>query len=132
MNESPPPHWLDFGNELRELRRYRKLTQRELAERVGIDFSYISKLERGRNQPPSTETINALARVLDVDRARLYRHIWKAAPDNMTRSALEERVKVLDAAVRAIRDAWMRYSQDEVHHRTTDWQAFERMVDGAA
>ena len=42
-----------FGQTLRELRRSKKVTQRDLATRVGVDFSYISKVEN----EPLTPTI---------------------------------------------------------------------------
>jgi len=45
------------------------LTQRELAERVGINFTYLSKIENhrlGRYQFPREDTIKALAAELDA------------------------------------------------------------------
>ena len=55
-----------FGNALRELRRGAKMSQRELANRIGIDFSYISKMENERLPPPSADTIVEICRVLDA------------------------------------------------------------------
>ncbi len=54
----------DFGSILREKRRMSGLSQRELAEKVGVDFSYISKLENGRLPAPAAETVARLAKVL--------------------------------------------------------------------
>jgi transcriptional regulator with XRE-family HTH domain len=54
----------DFGTVLREKRRTAGLSQRQLAERVGVDFSYISKLENGRLPAPAAETVGRLAEVL--------------------------------------------------------------------
>ncbi len=49
---SKPDHVGDitsrFGSRLRELRRQRNLTQMQMAQRFGIDRSYISEVERGR------------------------------------------------------------------------------------
>jgi HTH-type transcriptional regulator, competence development regulator len=56
-----------FGTEIRRLRAERKLSLRELATRVGIDFSYLSKIENDRGLPPSEETIRRLAKELDAD-----------------------------------------------------------------
>ncbi len=53
-----------FGNALREKRRAAGLTQRELADRAGVDFSYISKLENDRLPPPAADTVVKLAVVL--------------------------------------------------------------------
>jgi transcriptional regulator with XRE-family HTH domain len=53
-----------FGEVLREKRRAAGISQRRLAERVGLDFSYISKLENGRLPPPAADTIVDICRVL--------------------------------------------------------------------
>ena len=42
-----------FGVKLRELRTKAGMTQRELAGRVTIDFTYLSKIENGVMPPPS-------------------------------------------------------------------------------
>ncbi|MCB0594832.1 MAG: helix-turn-helix transcriptional regulator, partial [Phaeodactylibacter sp.] len=42
-----------FGPLLKEVRRSKQVSQRELAERVGVDFSYISKIENNRLAPPA-------------------------------------------------------------------------------
>ena len=56
-----------FGRRLRELRRAKNLSQRDLATAAGVDFTYLSKLENDRMAPPSAETITSLARLLDAD-----------------------------------------------------------------
>ncbi len=55
-----------FGLALRERRRAAGVSQRELAERIKVDFSYISKLENGRLPPPAADTIVAICQVLDI------------------------------------------------------------------
>jgi transcriptional regulator with XRE-family HTH domain len=55
-----------FGQALRELRRSKEISQRELAEKVGVDFSYISKVENDRLPPPAADTIVKICRVLGV------------------------------------------------------------------
>ena len=55
-----------FGRALREFRRRAGLSQRQLAQVVGVDFSYISKLENGRLPPPSTDTIVRIADALGI------------------------------------------------------------------
>jgi HTH-type transcriptional regulator, competence development regulator len=57
----------NFGERLREQRRMAGLSQRELAERIGLDFSYISKVENGRLPPPSADTIVAICAVLGIN-----------------------------------------------------------------
>lgn len=58
---------MDFGERLRELRKHRGLSQRDLAGLVGIDFTYLSKIEVGRMDPPSEAVIRKLAQSLGAD-----------------------------------------------------------------
>jgi transcriptional regulator with XRE-family HTH domain len=39
---------MNFGGRLREMRKEKGLTLREVAERAGIDFTYLSKMENDR------------------------------------------------------------------------------------
>lgn len=57
---------LSFGSHLRELRRAAKLTQRDLAGKTQLDFSYLSKLENDRIPPPAADTVVKLAAALKV------------------------------------------------------------------
>jgi transcriptional regulator with XRE-family HTH domain len=50
-----------FGDLLRQKRRAVGVSQRRLAELVGVDFSYISKLENGRLPAPAADTIARIA-----------------------------------------------------------------------
>jgi len=56
-----------FGQKLRTLRRTKGITQRKLAERTGVDFSYISKLENDRVPPPAADTVVRICEALSVD-----------------------------------------------------------------
>lgn len=55
-----------FGQALKEIRRSKNVTQRELATEVGVDFSYISKIENDRMSPPAADTIVKICEVLSV------------------------------------------------------------------
>lgn len=55
-----------FGQALREIRRSKDVSQRELAKRVGVDFSYISKIENDRLPPPAADTIVKICSALEV------------------------------------------------------------------
>lgn len=55
-----------FGTALRERRRAAGLSQRELAARAGLDFSYISKVENDRLPPPAADTVVKLCHVLET------------------------------------------------------------------
>jgi HTH-type transcriptional regulator, competence development regulator len=58
---------MTFGERLRQLRLAQCMNQRTLAAHVGIDFTYLSKLENGRLDPPSAETIVKLAQALGAN-----------------------------------------------------------------
>jgi PAS domain S-box-containing protein len=58
-----------FGQWLRELRKAKGMTQRELAQKTGISFTYVSKLETGIMSPPREKTILALAKALGANDA---------------------------------------------------------------
>ncbi|NPV89967.1 MAG: helix-turn-helix transcriptional regulator [Firmicutes bacterium] len=57
---------LTFGTLLRIKRREAGLTQRELAEKAGLDFSYISKIENDRLPPPATDTVIRICHILNI------------------------------------------------------------------
>lgn len=54
-----------FGKRVRQLREYRGLSQRDFAERVGVDFTYISKIEHGAMAAPSEDVIRKMADTLN-------------------------------------------------------------------
>ncbi len=58
-----------FGSFLRRIRRSKQVTQRELAVKIGVNFTYLSKVE---NDTPgfrslSEEKLRKIADALDVD-----------------------------------------------------------------
>ena len=72
---------MKFGQRLRELRKAKSMTQRELADKVGINFTYLSKLETGVWPHPGEQVILALARALDADPDELFSLARKIPPD---------------------------------------------------
>jgi transcriptional regulator with XRE-family HTH domain len=59
-----------FASNVRRLRSKKKLSQKALADKVGISVSYVSMLERGQRSPP-LETIEKMAKALSVPPATL-------------------------------------------------------------
>lgn len=57
---------LSFGALLRDRRRAAGITQRELADRAELDFSYISKIENDRIPPPAADTVVRLCAILSI------------------------------------------------------------------
>lgn len=66
-----------FGQKLRDKRRSANISQRELATKVGVDYTYISKLENDRLSPPSAETIEKIAEVLNISPEELLAYAKK-------------------------------------------------------
>ena len=62
-----------FGKTIRDARKRADLSQKELAERANIDFTYLSKIENDRMPAPSEKTIRALAALLGLDVDELIR-----------------------------------------------------------
>jgi transcriptional regulator with XRE-family HTH domain len=58
---------LTFGSSVRELRKRKGMSLRELAKESDIDFTYLSKLESGKFPPPSEGVIHKLAEILGAD-----------------------------------------------------------------
>lgn len=56
----------DIALQVIDLRRKRGLTQKQLAERCGIDQGDISRIERGSTSP-TARTLQRIADVLDAD-----------------------------------------------------------------
>lgn len=54
-----------IGNRIRELRKQNKMTQLDLADRLNVEFSNVSKWELGKNNP-STELIQKIAIIFNV------------------------------------------------------------------
>jgi transcriptional regulator with XRE-family HTH domain len=54
-----------FGKRVREIRKRRKLSQERLAEKAGLDRSFMSGIERGVENP-TLYTIQAVAEGLGV------------------------------------------------------------------
>ncbi len=62
----------NFGSLIRQARKDKGYSQRELADKLGLDFTYLSKLENNRaDYPPKEEVIRALATHLDLDAEEL-------------------------------------------------------------
>ena len=63
-----------FGDRIRAIRTTKGFSQRALGERVGVSFTYISKVENGKldfGDYPSEDLIRRLATALDADEEEL-------------------------------------------------------------
>lgn len=74
---------MDFGTRIRELRKEKDIPLRDLADRIGIDFTYLSKIENGKVEPPSEQKIRAMAKELDVEAEGLLALAGKVSSDQI-------------------------------------------------
>jgi HTH-type transcriptional regulator, competence development regulator len=82
---------MKFGQRLRELRREKNLGQRALAKKVGINYTYLSKIENERldfSEYPSERLILRLAKSLDADADELLL-LAKRIPEQIRQRVLE-------------------------------------------
>ncbi len=105
---------MEFGQRLRDLRKQKNLSQRDLAARVGIDFTYLSKIEGGRSDPPSEVIIRRIAQVLEADEDELINFAGKVPKD--LKAVLEESPQ----AVELLRVLSERKLPDEAYRRMLD------------
>lgn len=63
---------IQVSSAVRDLRRVRNLSQRQLATRMGVPRTYISKIENGKAMP-TLSSLDRLARALQVDISALLR-----------------------------------------------------------
>ncbi len=76
----------NFGEYVRGCREKRADTDRsfsvrQVAKRIGIEPSYLSKIERGEQPPPGEETIRNLAHELELDADVLLAMAGKVSSD---------------------------------------------------
>lgn len=91
----------ELGAEIRLLRKQRGLTQRRLAEAVGIDFTYLSKIENDAlPYAPSEKTLRRLADELGADELDLLRLAHKLPPELDEIASTEQGVRFLRRAAR--------------------------------
>ncbi|MGI9951735.1 helix-turn-helix transcriptional regulator [Moorellaceae bacterium AZ2] len=85
-----------LGSKLRRLREKMGLTQKELADQVGISHSLIGQIETDRIQP-SLSTLHRLAEALGVSSCYFLMEDEVPLPSGLHRSALQELVNLLNS-----------------------------------
>lgn len=82
---------MTFGERIRELRKGKNLSQRDLATEVKVSFTYISKIENEKldfGDYPSEDLILKLAKVLDADADELL-ILAKKVPENVKKRVMQ-------------------------------------------
>jgi transcriptional regulator with XRE-family HTH domain len=96
---------LALGALLRKLRRERGLTLVQLAERIPMSASNLSRVELGNQGPPADEVIERIARALDANAAELLRSAGRVGSGESFERAVLERLDAIGRDVREVKDA---------------------------
>jgi transcriptional regulator with XRE-family HTH domain len=97
----------EFGDYIRTLREQRResdsrFSVRQVAARIDVEPSYLSKVERGQVAPPSEATIKRLGEVLDTDPDVLLALAGKLSTD--LKEIICKRPQLFAQLIREIRD----------------------------
>jgi len=82
---------MKFGEKIRQLRKTHNLTQKELGDKVGVTFAYLSKVENERldfGDYPSEELIRKLSAALSADEDELML-LAKKIPEHIRQRVFE-------------------------------------------
>jgi len=105
---------MSFGKRLRQLRLDQRLTQRALAERVAVDFTYLSKLENDRmDRPPSEDLLRRLAEALETDADELIQ-LAQRVPRDVAEIVVQrpEAAELLRSMNKLTREEWIEMVQE--------------------
>ena len=108
-----------LGSVVRRLRKEKGLTQAALAGAIGVDESYISKIEANKlSYTPSAETLRLIAKETDTDPLQLL-SIAEKAPEEMKAIAHSAQAREFFSLLRGSRvdgDDWQDLT-DVLRHR---------------
>jgi transcriptional regulator with XRE-family HTH domain len=98
---------MSFGDFIRQRREEKRAADpgyslRKVAQSVGIEPSYLSKIERGEQPPPSEEAILALAKELDEDPDVLLALAGKVSKD--LQAIIRKRPKLFAQLIRQLKN----------------------------
>jgi transcriptional regulator with XRE-family HTH domain len=88
-----------FGQRLRELRQQLGMTLKELAVRVNINYTYLSKIENSVLPPPSEKVVIRFAAVLGADQEELLLLAGILPPDIIEKLKDRKFIKTLRASI---------------------------------
>ena len=96
---------LALGALLRKLRRERGYTLVQLAQRIPMSASNLSRVELGSQGPPADEVIERIARALDADAAELLSIAGRVTGSDSFERAVLARLDAIGRDVREVKDA---------------------------
>lgn len=86
---------MNIGENIKQFRKNKKITQKELAEKIGVTDSAITKYEKG-DREPNIETLNKIATALGVTINDLVKNEEKASNKNSIGIRFLDRSKLPD------------------------------------
>lgn len=96
---------LALGALLRKLRRERGYTLVQLAERIPMSASNLSRVELGSQGPPADEVIERIAKALETDTAELLSAAGRIGAGESFEQAVLERLDAIGRDVREVKEA---------------------------
>ena len=95
---------MNFGEKLKRIRTEKNLTQPQFAEAIGIEQSYLSKLENDKSQP-SADMFSAILKALELDAAHFLADIDRKVLQTSLRHVPEVGLFLNRATTRKVHDA---------------------------
>lgn len=95
---------MQLPDKIKELRKKAGLSQQDLADRVGIHLTYLSRLENGHNEP-SIEVIRKLMEVFEVSADYLLNNDNDSFEVQIKDKTLAERIRLVDTLDQKNREA---------------------------
>lgn len=93
-----------LGMLIRQRRRKRDESLAELAKRIPMSASNLSRVELGSQGPPSDETIEGIAAALETDAGELLRAAGRTAGGKSFEEEVLNRLDALDQDMREVKD----------------------------
>ncbi len=100
-----------LGSLIREGRRKRKLSQRELAAELPMSQTNLSRVELGDHAPPSDAVLLRIAEVLELDPRELLRAAGRQAAGATFEAIVLDRLDSLSTDLEELRQAVARIEQ---------------------
>lgn len=106
-----------LGENIQKIRKFRGMSQQELADAIGINMQSLSKIERGVNHP-SFDTLGRITIMLDVNPNELLCGEWNY------RSPMEDEILQFLMREEPLNIELAR-GDDDFYNREQDWEEYE-------
>lgn len=83
---------MDIGKRIKEVRKERKITLKELSDKIGYSSAYISQIENGKRSKPSHDFLQKVSDHLDISIS--YITTGRKTVSDLTEEELKEQIKV--------------------------------------